>query len=150
MGSIYGIINLLVGAWFYRTARAVKKPAITWAAIGASVFLGCLIAGYGLNYLLQIISGGDTTTMGPAQSATGADFTDYETNYAAILYEFIPLILGLVGSAIVRSVFLLKSGIKDTFNFSKLTKVSADDVVQSADPEKDQSADSAPDEDKTG
>ncbi len=123
MGAVYGIVNLLVGAWFYRSAHTVKKPAITWAVIGAAVFLGCLIAGYGFNYLLQVISGGDTTTMGPAQSATGADFSDYGTNFSAVLYEFIPLIFGMVGAALVRSVFLLKTGAKDAFSFVKNIKM---------------------------
>ncbi|MEE9345552.1 MAG: hypothetical protein V3U88_08090 [Methylococcales bacterium] len=123
MGAVYGVINLLVGAWFYRTAHTVKKPAITWAVIGAAVFLGCLIAGYGTNYLIQVIIGADTTTMGPAQSATGADFSDYGTNFTAILYEFIPLIFGIIGAALVRSVFLLKTGAKDAFGFVKDIKM---------------------------
>ncbi|MEE9412999.1 MAG: hypothetical protein V3V22_08110 [Methylococcales bacterium] len=123
MGAVYGVINLLVGAWFYRTAHTVQKPAITWAVIGAAVFLGCLIGGYGLNYLIQVIIGADTTTMGPAQSATGADFSDYGTNFTAILYEFIPLIFGIVGAALVRSVFLLKTGAKDAFGFVKDIKM---------------------------
>jgi hypothetical protein len=123
MGAVYGVINLLVGAWFYRSAHTVKKPAITWAAIGAGVFLACLIAGYGFNYLLQILTDGDTTTMGPAQSATGADFTDYGTNFGAILYEFIPLIFGLVGASVVRAVFLLNTGVKDTFGYVKDIKM---------------------------
>jgi hypothetical protein len=61
--------------------------------------------------------------MGPAQSATGADFSDYGTNFTAILYEFIPLIFGIVGTALVRSVFLLKTGAKDAFGFVKDIKM---------------------------
>ncbi len=133
MGAVYGIINLLIGAWFYRTAHTVKKPAITWAAIGASVFLACLIAGYGLNYVLQVATGQDTTTMGPSQSGTGADFTDYGTDFVAILYEFIPLIFGLVGSAITRSVFLLNTGVKDSFSFVKSIKLPKKDNDQATD-----------------
>jgi hypothetical protein len=123
MGAVYGIVNLLIGAWFYNSAHTVKKPAITWAAIGAAVFLACLFAGYGFNYLLQVLTDQDTTTMGPAQSATGADFSDYGTNFVGILYEFIPLIFGLVGAALVRSVFLLKTGAKDAFGFVKDIKM---------------------------
>ncbi len=148
MGAVYGVINLLIGAWFYNSAHTVKKPAITWAAIGAGVFLACLISGYGLNYLLQLVSGEDTTAMSPSQSSTGADFNDYGTNFLAIMYEFIPLIFGLVGSAVVRSVFLLNTGIKDSFSFVKSIKLpfkkdNAESVDTKASPESSDKTDSA-------
>ncbi|HFD13119.1 MAG TPA: hypothetical protein ENJ32_11730 [Crenotrichaceae bacterium] len=133
MGAVYGIINLLVGAWFYRSAHAVKKPAITWAAIGAGVFLGCLIMGYGFNLIMQTITDQDTSVISPSAGSGGSDIADYGTDFVAILYEFIPLIFGLVGAAIVRSVFLLNTGLKDTFGFVKSIKFPSKADVQSSD-----------------
>jgi|GEM_PF-3229347 len=123
MGAVYGIINLLVGAWFYNTAHSVKKPALNWAAIGAAVFLVCLFLGYGFNYIIQSMAEQDTSVIAPSAGSGGADIADYGTDFVAVLYEFVPLIFGLLGAAVVRSVFLLKTGIKDSFGFVKEIKL---------------------------
>ena len=124
MGAVYGIINLLIGAWFYNTARTVKKPAITWAAIGAAVFLVCLFLGYGFNYIIQSMTDQDTSVISPSAGSGGADIADYGTDFVAIFYEFVPLIFGLLGAAVTRSVFVLKTGVKDSFSFVKEIKLS--------------------------
>jgi len=131
MGAVYGIINLLIGAWFYNSARTVKKPAITWAVIGAAVFLVCLFFGYGFNLMIQILTDQDTSVISPSAGGAGADVTDYGTDFTAVIYEFVPLIFGLLGAAVVRSVFLLKTGVKDSFSFVKEIKLPKKTKTQS-------------------
>ena len=119
MGSIYGLINLFVAAWFYASAVSVKKRAVMWAAIGAFSFLAFRLLGYSLivfiqNSLAQAnldgLAGQGSSVIDKSINAISRELIEDGSISIEIFYEFLPLIIALFGVFIIRAKFILGMG----------------------------------------
>jgi len=119
MGVFFGIINILVAAWFFASAASVKKQAVMWAIIGGLSFLVFKYIGYSMIGMIQgsldqsVL--GDLTDIGYSQTENSAGELSSETagNQSTILgifYEFFPLLVALSGITFIRAKFILEMG----------------------------------------
>lgn len=134
MGVIFGIVNLVVVAWFYASASSVHKKAIVWAVIGGLSFLAFKFAGYALIGMLQGALNqadlADLVAQGYVQSDDSTDAVSEQTYYKqsvllGVFYEFFPLIVALLGVAYVRAKYILNMGFIESFKRSTPIKFSS-------------------------
>ncbi len=119
MGVFFGIINILVAAWFYSSAASVKKQTVMWAVIGGISFLVFKYIGYSVIGMLQgsldqailgdLVDQGYSATERSAGELSSETFGDQST-VLGIFYEFFPLIVALSGVVFIRAKFILGMG----------------------------------------
>lgn len=120
MGIIFGLINIMVAVWFYSSARSVKKPAITWAIIGALSYFAFKFLGYSLlgmvleienqGFLDSLINQGYTLSERSTSALSVESTLNDQSTVVGIFYEFFPLIVALLGVSFIRAKFILGMG----------------------------------------
>ena len=119
MGVIFGIFNIVVAIWFYSSAVSVKKQALMWAVIGGLSFLAFKFLGYSLIAMLQdsfdqahldtLTERGYEQTERSDNDLSNETFDDQYTS-VGIFYEFLPLLVALLGVSYIRAKFILGMG----------------------------------------
>ncbi len=119
MGVIFGIINIVVAIWFFSSAVSVKKQAVFWAVIGGLSFIVFKFLGYSFIALIQdsydqahldtLTDRGYVQTERSDNDLSNETFDDQYTS-VGILYEFIPLVVALLGVSFIRAKFILGMG----------------------------------------
>jgi hypothetical protein len=119
MGYIFGMINIIVAVWFFASAASVKKQAIMWAMIGGISFLVFKVLGYSMIGMFQGVLDqsaiGDLVDKGYTETERSAFELSSETaggqsSITGIFYEFLPLIVALLGVSFIRAKFILGMG----------------------------------------
>ncbi len=128
---IGAFFSIFVAIWFFKTAiKEQTGNAMYWAAAGAALFFVLQYVGVMLEiYLIEVIKE-DSRGFGISDRADKAG-ESIMARVESILYELTPILVGLLTSALVRVIFLLKqkpslsnlfSGVKDVFSSSEKTE----------------------------
>lgn len=116
MGVYYGLIMLGIGFWYHYTVVQQNQPlpepekenAVKWFVIGAVTFWAGLLIGYFIIWaFVQGILGGVDIGIGSEFGRTSGGASGVK----GIVFEFLPLIFGLVAAYLVRLRYILKKEI---------------------------------------
>ena len=111
---IGGLLTIYMACWFYQaTIKYQVKRNLLWVVIGSATFF---IVQWGWIWLDSVffLSGVDDTM---TTSETGKTLT---SRLASTYRELMPILVGFLSAALVRNIFVLRTGIKFSTLFSDM------------------------------
>ncbi len=128
-----GVLTILIAIWVYRTAASAKVSNILlWTAGAAVLFIAVQVLFYNINIIIIDGMGSDVggeydrdlTDIGDRKTSGGGIQEGFFGTILGILFEIMPLFMGWLSVAFIRTKYMLKqeinlanlvSGITDMF-----------------------------------